>query len=908
MSNGNIPKNGYEICKYILDVSKTPIEDLLDLSKKDETDWLEWKASAYPEGEDPSNIHNDELRWHIAKAVVTMANLNGGAILIGIDSEGNFINNHKKITEYSISIGKASTDWDSNYLNNIKKSLNKSAWKVKDKKIQTSIKLNNIYEVRQAKYLDMKVPVILVKPMPYDNKHLISIIATHSASGMKSSYLLVRQRGDVGDTVELSMFDDQIKYCTERQEDISRFSGLWNIYMEKRKYIQTKIDNLPRESPHFIGRKSEFNALLKNLSINSRTWIVTITGIGGVGKTALALEVAHHCLKASLDKSSEHDHLLSFDGFVWTSAKKDYLEGDRVIGRLMVTSTLDGIVEEILRVIAPTIHKNLPSPQKQLEKVLELLGSKRILLIIDNMEEIEDDRVISFLSDLPNPSKAIVTDRRPMHHSFPIRLTALEKPEAFLLCEGYAKESGLELTFEQVDEITARAGYIPLGIIWAIGYMASTQCSTGDVFRRIGDVNSNDLLEYIFEQSFGWISDNARLILTILSIIDSPICGRELIDWSSLPKHKATEAIGELIGYALIFADKNDQSRNNFIGSSDNKSYRVSPLTRDFVISRTKEQQPQIKSNIIKRLISYIDSQESEPEWPSVKTIDYISNMRSFYAWAVLESFNQGDYNKTSVIIKYIGHALGIRGYHDIRIKLAKIAAQAAHKIGNKRAEARSYIREIAWVYFSWHEYDKSKEATQKGFALLDIDNDELLRAIGLRTLGLIEKERHNIEQAELLLNTAMKTFADLNDRRFLAITLGSLGSLKRDQGQLSLAEDFLLQAINSVRDLKNAEELESIFYGKISKIYIKWDRFDEAIKFLEKAEKINRYIDRQVGIAYCKQSMANIYERNGDMIKAVHLVKEANELFVSFGFKKEIADDMARILSKAKAAGIETS
>ena len=52
-------------------------------------------------------------------------------------------------------------------------------------------------------------------------------------------------------------------------------------------------DNLSRRHPIFVGRKEEMARCLASLSPEERGWGVTIDGIGGMGKTALALEVAY---------------------------------------------------------------------------------------------------------------------------------------------------------------------------------------------------------------------------------------------------------------------------------------------------------------------------------------------------------------------------------------------------------------------------------------------------------------------------------------------------------------------------------------------------------------------------------------------------------------------------------------
>jgi len=75
--------------------------------------------------------------------------------------------------------------------------------------------------------------------------------------------------------------------------------------------------NLPPRA-EFIGREKEKARVWEALSSH---WPLTcIDGIGGIGKTALALEVAAECLRASKGEGPANG-MPTFNGFIWTTAK-----------------------------------------------------------------------------------------------------------------------------------------------------------------------------------------------------------------------------------------------------------------------------------------------------------------------------------------------------------------------------------------------------------------------------------------------------------------------------------------------------------------------------------------------------------------------------------------------------------
>ena len=73
-------------------------------------------------------------------------------------------------------------------------------------------------------------------------------------------------------------------------------------------------ENLPHQWSECLGREKEKERLLKCL--HSRSSLISLEGLGGVGKTTLAIEVARSCLRgpqAVLDPPFEY--------VVWVSAK-----------------------------------------------------------------------------------------------------------------------------------------------------------------------------------------------------------------------------------------------------------------------------------------------------------------------------------------------------------------------------------------------------------------------------------------------------------------------------------------------------------------------------------------------------------------------------------------------------------
>ena len=181
--------------------------------------------------------------------------------------------------------------------------------------------------------------------------------------------------------------------------------------------------NLPQpDYGEFVGRKEELAQVHRILRPypHSRHAVVTIDGIGGIGKSALALEVAHRYLR-DYDRLPEEER---FDAIIWTSAKASVLTADGIAPRQQITRTLD----DIYTAIAVTLGREAITrarPEEQAARVTKALTQQRTLLIVDNLETVDDERVNAFLRELPAPTKAMVTTRHRIDVAYPIRLMGM---------------------------------------------------------------------------------------------------------------------------------------------------------------------------------------------------------------------------------------------------------------------------------------------------------------------------------------------------------------------------------------------------------------------------------------------------------------------------------------------------
>ncbi len=117
------------------------------------------------------------------------------------------------------------------------------------------------------------------------------------------------------------------------------------------------LGNLPLELTSFVGRHSELSQVKSALS---KSRLVTLTGIGGIGKTRLALRAAD---EARAD----------FTGGVWFADLSEVRDGSRLVDAVAATFGLrdesGGPLQEVL---------------------VEFLSTRELLLVLDNCEQVVD--------------------------------------------------------------------------------------------------------------------------------------------------------------------------------------------------------------------------------------------------------------------------------------------------------------------------------------------------------------------------------------------------------------------------------------------------------------------------------------------------------------------------------------
>ncbi len=238
------------------------------------------------------------------------------------------------------------------------------------------------------------------------------------------------------------------------------------------------IHNLPNpDYLRFVGRERELDWLRQRLHPRDRAWLLFITGIGGVGKSALALRIAHEYRERYGELPPEE----RFDAIIWASAKEQVLTpaGREAAGPPgLVSRTLADIYQAIAQALDREAITRA-APEGQDREVQKALTAQRTLLILDNLDTM-DEAVRAFLRHLPAPTKAIVTSREWLDVADVLRLYGMERGDALALMDVEAEAQGVALSLEEKERLYGRTAGLPLPIRLSLARLGS-----GETFEQV---------------------------------------------------------------------------------------------------------------------------------------------------------------------------------------------------------------------------------------------------------------------------------------------------------------------------------------------------------------------------------------------------------------------------------------
>ncbi len=630
--------------------------------------------------------------------------------------------------------------------------------------------------------------------------------------------------------------------------------------------------NLPAEMTRFIGRQRELGEARQMLA---RSRLVTLTGVGGVGKTRLAVRVA-----ADLRRS--------FPDGAWLVE----------LSALREPALLARTVAEALRL--PGQASGDPS-----DRLADHLSDKHLLLVLDTCEHLVDRcaMLTEVLLRAAPRLRVLATSREPLdvmgEHTLvipPLPVAPAESGTAgasgddavsLFADRAEAMVPGFTLTHDNqatVARLCRRLDGIPLAIELAAVRLRSMSVDQlvdriDDRFRLLGTPRAAGGRHRTLRAAIAWSHDlctpQERLLWARLSAFpgDFDLAAAERVGaGGELPADALLDVLARLVEKSIVLCER------------DGRRYRMLDTIREYGSERLDElgERTEVLRRHRDHFLALAETANREAVGPGqlpalLRLREENDNLRVALEYSV----NAPGDEETAL------HLAGVLQHYWMCLGQFTEALRWQERVLNATMGLPPAHPERAWVAFG-----AGLVAVQRGegplaralFAQATAADDPALRAHTLHGQGLVALFEGDLEGARTRIQKARAEFARLDHRDPAALLAGphlsSVLALESDwEGALAVAEE-------SVEAGEESGELWNHSFALYARAAARWwtDRRDEAVDDLMHCLRIKEDLGDQLGITLVLDLLTPAAVVQGRVEEAVMLLGATERMWRELG------------------------
>lgn len=690
----------------------------------------------------------------------------------------------------------------------------------------------------------------------------------------------------------VSLLDELVHICKKVRPKVTGWQNIQVPIVDEAVANEPSIlryHNLPQPIfNQFVGRTSEFEMLVKLLHPESGYSQIPIDGVGGVGKSTLAQHTAYYFLNNFNNLTVQE----RFEAIIWIPAQPVIFTADGPISRHHVVDTLEQI-HSVIGIVLNRKDITRVKFEQQSELVKQALSRQRTLLIIDNFETIADEKILSFIHDLPLSTKTIITTRHPinLNNAYRINLKDMPDRDAFLLIHKMVNEKQLKLNDKETKQLFDISGGIPLIILWVVSQVGFGY-EIDDLIDQFNE-DTSEATRFCFDFSVDTIRDQAEFtLLMALSLFPSGATKVALSQVTGLKGSISNQGLIKLARLSLVNRNKQDLRKFD--------RFSILPITRSYCrlhLRKLSDLEIKLRNNMmiyVQELLEKYERNENNGEPIVIQELDNILD--------ALDSCSQeGKYQDFIKIINLLGTYLWRQGRYNLLSKYYKQAYDYSCLIDDRFHQAE-FLRLLANIDYFQGNLEEAIQRLKKSIPLYEPDYENhfgrymaIFRLSAAQTrLGMLLKHQDRIDmlyEAESNAKWGLKLAEENNENRHTSRMHGRLGMIAVIREDIDAASDHFSKGV----ELYKATLTNDAKSWTLSWLY-RWRGWTSAKRgyLLQAEEDLQLAMNVATGkqdIAETKQRYIEYYLLAGEVELAEQQALQTIEIFNSLGMTGRVED-----------------
>ena len=622
---------------------------------------------------------------------------------------------------------------------------------------------------------------------------------------------------------------------------------------------------IPPPPCDFKGRGDEIQDILSNFEEGAT--ITGLRGMGGVGKTALALVLANKL-------NSRFPDGLIFIDMKGTSTNP-----------INPPMTPEEAMAHVIRAFKPV--DRLPENQNELRGLYtSTLTGKKVLLLLDNASS--KDQVYPLLP--PKGSSVLITSR------IKFELFGLVEKDLDILPTEDACELLLEIApriGERADELASLCGYLPIALRNAASALAEKKdLKVSDYEQRLKDkVARLELVKRSFSVSYDLLPKIRKKHWRRLSVFPEDFDRYAATALLKMSPEASADALRDLVRWSLVDYIPTE-------GSEDGR-YKLHELARIFAESCLAQGEitdiQQRHANYYSKVLSQADNlylQGGLNLLEGLKLFDLEwDNIKVGHEWVKRSIRPRVSDKKESKLVKNLAWSYANEGVYilDLRLHPRDMISWfetglVAARMMKSRGTEEAAMGNLGNAYFHLGETRKAIEFHEKALNIAQEIGDRRAEEANVGNLGNayanLGETRKAIEFYELALNIAQ----EIGDRRGEGAAMSNLGNAYANLDKTRKAIEFHEKALNISQEIGDRRG-EGTTLGNLGNAHADLGETHKAIEFYELALNISKEIGDRRGGRNALGNLGNAYFHLGETRKAIEFHEKA------LNISKEIGD-----------------